>query len=144
SVHVVRGLYDVAGGGAALEAKIEEICADVSDAIVNKGARIIVVSDRHSDAELAPIPSLLLTGAVHHHMVREKLRTQAGLLVEAGDVRGVHHVALRIGYGATAVNPHLALETAEDLARNKVYVEDVDPRRAARNLVYGFGKGVLK
>ena len=79
-----------------------------------------MLSDRHSDAELAPIPSLLLTGAVHHHLVREKTRTQVGLLVEAGDVREVHHVALLIGYGAAAVNPYLAMETVEDLARDGV------------------------
>ncbi|MEO6604069.1 MAG: glutamate synthase central domain-containing protein, partial [Aeromicrobium sp.] len=86
SVHVVRGLYEVDGGGAALKLRLEEICADVSAAIA-EGARIIVLSDRHSNADLAPIPSLLLTAAVHHHMVREKLRTQAGLIVESGDVR---------------------------------------------------------
>ena len=144
SVHVVRGLYDVLGGGEALAKRLDEICAEVSEAIVERGARIIVLSDRHSNVDLAPIPSLLLTGAVHHHMVRERLRTQAGLLVEAGDVREVHHVALLIGYGATAVNPYLALETAEDLAREGVYVEGVDPTKAARNVAYGLGKGVLK
>ncbi|GAA1731482.1 glutamate synthase large subunit [Aeromicrobium alkaliterrae] len=143
SVHVVRGLYDVAGGGEALKAKIDEICADVSAAVAD-GARIIVLSDRHSNADLAPIPSLLLTGAVHHHMVREKLRTQAGLIVETGDVREVHHVALLIGFGATAVNPYLALETAEDLAREGVFVQGVEPSKAARNVAYGLGKGVLK
>jgi glutamate synthase (NADPH/NADH) large chain len=143
AIHIVRGLYDVHGGGVALKAKLDEICADVSQAVEN-GARIILLSDRHSNADLAPIPSLLLTGAVHHHMVREKLRSQAGLLVEAGDVREVHHVALLIGYGATAVNPYLALESAEDLAREKVYVEGVDPHKAVRNLVKGLGKGVLK
>jgi glutamate synthase (NADPH/NADH) large chain len=143
SVHVVRGLYDVHGGGEALRAKLADICAEVSTAIAN-GARIIVLSDRHSNADLAPIPSLLLTGAVHHHMVREKLRTQAGLIVEAGDVREVHHVALLIGYGATAVNPYLALESAEDLARENIFVEGVEPAKAVRNLVYGLGKGVLK
>ncbi len=143
AVHVVRGLYDVAGGGAALAAKLEEICADVSAAVAD-GARIIVLSDRHSNADLAPIPSLLLTGAVHHHMVREKLRSQAGLIVETGDVREVHHVALLIGYGATAVNPYLALESAEDLAREGLFVSGVEPEQAVRNLAYGLGKGVLK
>jgi glutamate synthase (NADPH/NADH) large chain len=143
AIHIVRGLYDVHGGGAALKAKLDEICAEVSEA-VSAGARIILLSDRHSNADLAPIPSLLLTGAVHHHMVREKLRSQAGLLVEAGDVREVHHVALLIGYGATAVNPYLALESAEDLAREQVYVDGVQPRQALRNVVKGLGKGVLK
>ena len=83
---------------------------EVSEAI-DDGARFIVLSDRDSDATLAPIPSLLLTGAVHHHLIREKTRTQVGLIVEAGDVREVHHVALLIGYGAAAVNPYLAMET---------------------------------
>ncbi|MEC9051793.1 MAG: glutamate synthase central domain-containing protein, partial [Actinomycetota bacterium] len=114
--HVSRGLYDVEGGGAAMAARIDEICAEVSAAIAD-GARIIVLSDRHSTADLAPIPSLLLTAAVHHHLVREKTRTQVGLLIEAGDVREVHHVALLVGYGAAAVNPYLAMESVEDLAR---------------------------
>ena len=70
-----------------------------------------MLSDRDSTADLAPIPSLLLTSAVHHHLIREKTRTQVGLLVEAGDVREVHHVALLIGYGAAAVNPYLAMES---------------------------------
>jgi glutamate synthase (NADPH/NADH) large chain len=140
--HVARGLYDVEGGGEALARRIDEICAEVSEAIAN-GARIIVLSDRHSTADLAPIPSLLLTGAVHHHLVREKTRTQVGLVVEAGDVREVHHVALLIGYGAAAVNPYLAMETVEDLARDGYFV-DVEPEKAVTNLVRSLGKGVLK
>ena len=94
--------------------------SEVAAAIAG-GARIIVLSDRHSDAEHAPIPSLLLTAAVHHHLIREKTRTQVGLVVEAGDVREVHHVALLIGYGAAAVNPYLAMESVEDLARAGVF-----------------------
>lgn len=140
--HVSRGLYDVAGGGASMAKRIEEICTEVSEAIAG-GARIIVLSDRHSTAELAPIPSLLLTGAVHHHLVREKTRTQVGLLVEAGDVREVHHVALLVGYGAAAVNPYLAMESVEDLAREGYYVK-VEPEVAVKHLVKALGKGVLK
>ncbi|QIG42627.1 glutamate synthase large subunit [Nocardioides anomalus] len=140
--HVVRGLYDVEGGGTALAARIDELCAEVSQAIAD-GARIIVLSDRHSTQELAPIPSLLLTGAVHHHLVREKTRTQVGLLVEAGDVREVHHVALLIGYGAAAVNPYLAMESVEDLAREAHYVK-AEPEVAVKNLIKALGKGVLK
>lgn len=140
--HVSRGLYDVEGGGEAMARRIDEICQEVSEAIEG-GARIIVLSDRHSTAELAPIPSLLLTGAVHHHLVREKTRTQVGLLVEAGDVREVHHVALLIGYGAAAVNPYLAMESVEDLARDGFYVK-ADPEQAVAHLIKALGKGVLK
>lgn len=140
--HVARGLYPVDGGGAAMAARLDEICQEVSAAIAD-GARIIVLSDRHSTAELAPIPSLLLTGAVHHHLVREKTRTQVGLLIEAGDVREVHHVATLVGYGAAAVNPYLAMESVEDLAREGYYVSS-DPEKAVANLVKALGKGVLK
>ncbi|MFE7124705.1 glutamate synthase large subunit [Streptomyces sp. NPDC057617] len=139
----LSGLYRVGGGGEALAARIEEICAE-TDAALESGARIIVLSDRHSDAEHAPIPSLLLTAAVHHHLIRTKQRTQVGLLVEAGDVREVHHVALLIGYGAAAVNPYLAMESVEDLVRAGTFIEGLAPERAIRNLIHALGKGVLK
>ena len=139
----VKGLYEVAGGGAALSARLDGICADVSAGIAG-GARVVVLSDRHATPELAPIPSLLLTAAVHHHLVREKTRTRVGLIVEAGDVREVHHVALLVGYGAAAVNPYLAMESAEDLALRGVLLRDIEPEKAVRNLVYALGKGVLK
>ncbi len=140
--HVSRGLYDVEGGGVAMAERIDEICREVSEAIAD-GARVIVLSDRHSTADLAPIPSLLLTGAVHHHLVREKTRTQVGLLVEAGDVREVHHVALLVGYGAAGINPYLAMESVEDLAREGYYV-GVEPDQAVKNLIKALGKGVVK
>ncbi|MDN5893552.1 MAG: glutamate synthase large subunit [Nocardioides sp.] len=140
--HVSRGLYQVEGGGKAMAERVERICQEVSDAIAD-GARVIVLSDRHSTAELAPIPSLLLTGAVHHHLVRKKTRTQVGLLIEAGDVREVHHVALLVGYGAAAVNPYLAMESVEDLAREGYYI-GLEPHVAVNNLVKSLGKGVLK
>jgi len=141
--HVVRGLYRVAGGGSELGRRLEEICLEVSAAIA-AGARIVVLSDRNSDVTSAPIPSLLLTGAVHHHLIREKTRTQVGLVVEAGDVREVHHVALLIGYGAAAVNPYLAMESVEDLARGGVLLRDVEPEQAVAGLIKALGKGVLK
>ncbi len=142
ATYVARGLYEVSGGAAALTARLDELCAEISAAIAD-GARIILLSDRHSNGELAPIPSLLFTAAVHHHLVREKTRTQVGLVVEAGDVREVHHVALLIGYGAAAVNPYLAIESVEDLARHGVYTS-VEPERAVANVVKALGKGVLK
>ncbi|GAA2408142.1 glutamate synthase large subunit [Actinomadura vinacea] len=144
--HVVQGLYDVAGGGEALEHRLEEICAEVSRAIAGvdgQGARIIVLSDRGSDASRAAIPSLLLTAAVHHHLIREKTRTQVGLVLETGEARECHHMALLIGYGASAINPYLALETIEDLIATGA-VEGLDPAAAVRNLIKAYGKGVLK
>ncbi|MCX2183150.1 glutamate synthase large subunit [Streptomyces sp. SKN60] len=139
----LSGLYRVSGGGDALAARIDEICAE-ADAAIEDGARLIVLSDRHSDAEHAPIPSLLLTAAVHHHLIRTKQRTKVGLLVEAGDVREVHHVALLIGYGAAAVNPYLAMESVEDLVRAGTFITDTEAEQAIRNLIYALGKGVLK
>jgi glutamate synthase (NADPH) large chain len=140
--HVVRGLFPIAGGGKSLVARIEAIRKEVSKAIV-EGARIIVLSDRDGDAENAPIPSLLLTSAVHHHLIREKTRTKVGLVVESGEVREVHHVALLIGFGAAAVNPYLAMESAEDLVRQGV-ITGITPEKAVRNLIKSLGKGVLK
>ncbi|AQT72037.1 glutamate synthase subunit alpha [Streptomyces sp. fd1-xmd] len=139
----LSGLYRVSGGGDALAARIEEIRAE-ADAAIAGGARLIVLSDRHSDAEHAPIPSLLLTAAVHHHLIATKQRTQVGLLVEAGDVREVHHVALLIGYGAAAVNPYLAMESVEDLLRAGTFLSGLEPEQAIKNLIYALGKGVLK
>ncbi|WP_405533607.1 glutamate synthase large subunit [Streptomyces avidinii] len=139
----LSGLYRVSGGGEALAARIEQIRAE-ADAAIESGARLIVLSDRHSDAEHAPIPSLLLTSAVHHHLIATKQRTQVGLLVEAGDVREVHHVALLIGYGAAAVNPYLAMESVEDLLRAGTFLSGLEPEQAIKNLIYALGKGVLK
>ena len=142
ATHVVRGLFPIAGGGRSLVARLEQIRSEVSSAI-NEGARIIVLSDRDGDAENAPIPSLLLTSAVHHHLIREKTRTKVGLVVESGEVREVHHVALLIGFGAAAVNPYLAMESAEDLVRQGV-ITGITPEKAVRNLIKSLGKGVLK
>ncbi|MSO63514.1 MAG: glutamate synthase large subunit [Candidatus Planktophila sp.] len=142
SAHVIRGLFFVAEGGDGLRSRLNEIKSEVSLAIEN-GAHIIVLSDRDGDTEEAPIPSLLLTAAVHHHLIREKTRTKVGLVVEAGDVREVHHVALLIGYGAAAVNPYLAMESAEDLVFQGV-ITGITPEKAVRNLIKSLGKGVLK
>ncbi len=163
AAHVVDGRYEVAGGGPALASRLAEIRADVSAAIA-AGARIIVLSDRGAEAgggqpaagvptggqpddetqaRLAPIPSLLLTGAVHHHLIAERTRTMAGLIVESGDARECHHIALLLGYGAAAVCPYLAIESVEELVRRGV-LSDVSERAAAANLVKALGKGVLK
>ncbi|PRX48247.1 glutamate synthase (NADPH/NADH) large chain [Prauserella shujinwangii] len=140
--HTVHGTYEVAGGGAALLRRLDEIRREVSEAIAG-GARLIVLSDRGIDAEHAAIPSLLLTGAVHHHLVREKSRTQVGLVVESGDAREVHHIALLIGYGAAAVNPYLAMATVEEMAEQGL-IPGVSAKEATRNLIKALGKGVRK
>ncbi|WP_189130057.1 glutamate synthase large subunit [Wenjunlia tyrosinilytica] len=139
----LSGLYRVSGGGEALAERLDAICSEADTAIAG-GARLIVLSDRHSDAEHAPIPSLLLTSAVHHHLIRTKQRSHVGLIVEAGDVREVHHVALLIGYGAAAVNPYLAMESVEDLVRENTFLTGIEAEQAIRNLIKALGKGVLK
>ncbi|GHG11724.1 MULTISPECIES: glutamate synthase large subunit [Amycolatopsis] len=138
----VLGRYNVHGGGDALLKRLDEIRAEVSEAIED-GARLIVLSDRGVDEHHAPIPSLLLTGAVHHHLVREKTRTQVGLIVEAGDAREVHHIALLIGYGVAAVNPYLAMATVEEMAHRGL-IPGVTPKQATQNLIKALGKGVRK
>ncbi|MFH5822750.1 glutamate synthase large subunit [Georgenia sp. AZ-5] len=142
SAVAISGLYRVSGGGAALKERLDEIFAEV-DAAIDRGVSFIVLSDRDSTAELAPIPSLLLTSAVHHHTLRRRTRTKISLLVEAGDVREVHHVALLIGYGAAAVNPYLAMESVEHLVRSGI-VTGVSPEGAVKNVIKALGKGVLK
>ncbi len=139
---VIQGLYDVSGGEPARRTRLTEICTEVSEAIAG-GARFVVLSDRDSDRDFAPIPSLLLTSAVHHHLIREKTRNMVGLVVEAGDVREVHHVALLIGYGAAAVNPYLAMESVEDLVRSGA-IGGVTAEQGVKNLIKALGNGVLK
>jgi len=138
----VDGLFPVAEGGPGLKAAIEKVCAQVSEAIA-LDANIIVLSDRNANGSNAPIPSLLLTAAVHNHLVREKERTRVGLVIESGDAREVHHFALLIGYGAAAVNPYLALESVAEMTRDGLLGE-VTEREAFRNYLKAASKGVLK
>ncbi|NQY55034.1 MAG: glutamate synthase large subunit [Ilumatobacteraceae bacterium] len=141
---VLSGLYRVAEGGDGLRRALERIC-DEASAAIESGARILVLSDRNADTVDAPIPSLLLTAAVHHHLVRTKQRTMAGLVVEAGDAREVHHMALLIGYGAGAINPYLAFETIEDLIAEDMHgLGELAPITAVQNYIKACGKGVLK
>ena len=138
----IKGLYHFDAGPDSLARRLEEMCAEVDEAI-ERGAELIILSDRDSNKDLAPIPSLLMLSAVHHHLIRREDRMKVGLVVEAGDVREVHHVATLIGYGASAVNPYLAMETVEHLVRTG-YITGITPEKAVRNLIYALGKGVLK
>ncbi len=138
----VSGLYPLRDGAAGIKARLTQICRHVSEAIED-GVRILVLSDRDANADLAPIPSLLLTAAVHQHLVREQTRTQVALVVESGDCREVHHAATLLGFGAAAVNPYLAFETVEDLIATGP-LAGMESSVAIRNYVKALGKGVLK
>jgi glutamate synthase (NADPH) large chain len=138
----ISGLYRRRDGSTGLKNRLVEILRGVSEAIED-GVRIFVLSDRDSTADLAPIPSLLLTAAVHQHLVREQTRTQVSLIVESGDCREVHHVSVLLGFGASAVNPYLAFESIEDLIATGA-VGGVAPDKAIRNFVKALGKGVQK
>ncbi len=138
----IDGLFPVVEGGVGLHGALDDIRSRVTEAIAG-GAKLIVLSDRHSNTELAPIPALLLVGAVHHHLIREKTRTQVGLVIETGEAREVHHMALLLGYGAGAVNPYLAFETLDDMIDQGMLVGSTK-RQARRNYIKACGKGVLK
>ncbi|WP_431840614.1 glutamate synthase large subunit [Gordonia hongkongensis] len=142
SAKVLRALYEVSEGGAGLAAALEDLRMRASQAIA-EGHTTLVISDRLTDAEHAPIPSLLATSAVHHHLVRTKERTRVALVVESGDAREVHHIATLIGFGAAAVNPYLALETIEDLIAEGE-LTGVTRAKAIGNYLEALGKGVLK
>src|SRR5258708_8863633 len=134
--------YQVAEGGDGLRIAIDNVRTQVSEAIAN-GANLVILSDRYADAENAPIPALLITAAVHHHLVREKTRTRVGLLVETGEAREVHHFALLIGYGAGGINPYLAFDTIRALV-HEGGLSGMTERKAVKNYVKAPGKGILK
>jgi glutamate synthase (ferredoxin) len=135
-------LFRAADGAAGLERALEELNAQASEAI-KAGYTILILSDRGVSEELAPIPSLLATAGVHHHLVREGTRTRCALVVESGDAREVHHVALLMGYGAGAVNPYLAFETLDDMLRQRL-LEGITHEKAVINYIRALNKGILK
>ncbi|MUL84628.1 MULTISPECIES: glutamate synthase large subunit [unclassified Mycolicibacterium] len=140
--NVLRALYDVERGGEGLAEALDDLQMRATEAIA-KGARTLVISDRDSDHTRAPVPSLLAVSAVHHHLVRTKERTKVALVVESGDAREVHHIAMLIGFGAAAVNPYLAFESIEDLIREGE-LTGIETAAAVRNYVTALGKGVVK
>jgi glutamate synthase (ferredoxin) len=133
--------YRVSEGGAGLRSAMDEIC-NQADKAIRDGATILILSDRSANKEFAPIPSLLATSGVHHHLVREGTRTKATFIVETGEAREVHHYCLLIGYGASAINPYLAFETIDDMIRQDMLL--IDYRKAVNYYVKAVNKGVLK
>ncbi len=138
----IRCLYEVREGGDGLRDAIDRIRNEVSAAI-RDGANVVILSDRYGTADLAPIPALLFTAAVHHHLLREKTRTKVGLVVETGEAVEPHHFCLLVGYGAGAINPYLAFDTIRDLIREGA-IADTNERKAVKNYIKATGKGILK
>jgi glutamate synthase (NADPH) large chain len=135
-------LFEVSGGPGALAQAMEELCRRSSEA-VDAGHTYLILSDRGVDREHAPIPALLATAGVHHHLIREGKRVKVGLVIETGEPREVHHMALLLGYGAGAINPYLAFETLDDLIRQGV-LPTLDHKSAIKNYIKALNKGVLK
>ncbi len=140
--HTIDITSPVSEGAEGMALAVERICAEAHDCIA-EGANIIILSDRRVSSERAPIPSLLAVASVHHHLVREGTRLRAGLVLESGEPREVHHFCTLIGYGASAINPYLMLESVHDLHDAGVLGE-LSPEEAQANVVKAIGKGVLK
>ncbi len=141
--HELDICYPVAWGKEAIEARLASLCAQAEDA-VRSGFAILIISDRRIDRDNMAIPVLLALSAIHQHLVGKGLRTSAGIVVETGSAREVHHFALLGGYGAEAVHPYLALETLLDMAKRGVLGEGIDGRKAIKNFVKAIGKGLKK
>ncbi len=135
-------IFPVAEGAAGMARAMDTLCQQASEAI-RQGFNLIVLSDRGVDQRYAPIPALLATAGVHHHLVREGSRTRVGLLIETGEAREVHHMALLLGYGAGAINPYLAFETLDDMIRAGL-LTGIDHAKAVKNYIKALNKGVLK
>ena len=134
-------LYPVGGGGAALDRSLQSVCAQADQAIAN-GCTYIILSDRGIDHEHAPIPALLATAGVHHHLVRNGSRVKVGLVVETGEAREVHQFSMLIGYGAGAVNPYLAFETLDELVAQGTLQDDYPT--AVKKYIKALNKGLVK
>jgi glutamate synthase (NADPH) large chain len=134
-------LFRAAGGEQALKDALDELCTKAAEA-VREGCGVVILSDRDHNRDMAPIPALLACAAVHHHLLREATRTQTCLVIESGEPREVHDFCLLIGYGASAVDPYLALETVDDMVRQGVIKAKAD--KARKNYISAAIKGVVK
>jgi len=135
-------LFPAAEGRRGLENSLDHLCRRASKAI-SSGYGILVLSDRGVTRDQAPIPALLAVSAIHHHLIREGTRTQVGFVIESGEPREVHHVALLLGYGAAAINPYLAFESIHDLI-NQGTLDGAEPDQAVANYIKAINKGVVK
>ncbi len=139
----ISTLFDASDSETGLKKAIDRICAEAVAAI-QAGATMLILSDRGVDKDHAPIPSLLATSSVHHHLIRQGQRALAGLVIETGEAREVHHFCLLLGYGAGAINPYLALETIADLHRDGFLPAELKLEYAQKNFIKAANKGILK
>ena len=139
--HILDITYPIEWGSEGVEAKLASLCAEATDAI-KSGKNILIVSDRRVTVTQVAVPALLALSAVHQHLVREGMRTLAGLVVETGSAREVHHFAVLAGYGAEAVHPYLALETLADIHQH--LPGELSADKAIANYVKAIGKGLSK
>src|SRR4051812_35477554 len=141
--HTIDITWPIDDGPEGMVRALAEVCDEATLAILN-GVNILILSDRRVGAERAPIPSLLAVAAVHHHLVREGTRLSAGLVLESGEPREVHHFATLIGYGASAINPYLLFDTVDELVAEGRVPDATDPDEGERRMVKAIGKGLLK
>ncbi len=135
-------LFPVREGAAGVARALEDLCRRAAQA-VRDGSTYLILSDRGVNVEMAPIPALLATSGVHHHLIREGLRVKVGLIIETGEAREVHHMALLLGYGAGALNPYLAFETLDDMIGQGL-LPGLDHQTAMKNYLKALNKGILK
>lgn len=138
---IIDATFDI---NEPLEKAIDIICNEAEDAIRFGNNNILLISDRNINKNRAPIPSLLATGAIHHHLTNKGLRVRAGLVIESGDTRTTHHFATLIGYGANAVNPYMVFESIDELHNQKLLNKDVDFKKATENYIKAINGGLLK
>ncbi|MFC2126348.1 glutamate synthase large subunit [Bacteroidota bacterium] len=143
-IHSIDATFKASDGPEALEKALDRICADADEKIIRDGANILIITDRETSSEFAPIPSLMAVGAIHHHLVRNGRRVRAGLIIEAGDIWETHHFATVFGYGANAINPYMAFETIDRLRESKLVEKEISPEKAEENYIEAIGSGLLK
>ncbi len=141
--NVLPILFRVARGKVGLEKSMEELCIMARRMIEEDEANVLILSDRGVTKDYAPIPALLAVAGLHHYLIKEGLRTKVSLVIETGEAREVHHFALLIGYGVTAINPYVAFETIDDMIREGL-LTGVDHRKGCANFVKAASKGVIK
>ncbi len=141
---ILAALFKRSDAPGALEAAVDELCREAGRAIRDRGATLLILSDRGVGPDQVQIPSLMATTAVHHYLIREGLRTSAAIVVESGEPREVMHFCLLIGYGANAINPYLTLETVEWMNIDGLIDAPIDGKEAQENLLKALCKGVLK